>query len=212
MLERPTVLLIHPEGRLVDDVAAGGSRSGASPYGLRLSVAFIAIWHGLRRFAEQASARALTGQVHPQTAGGGGHRCSEQRGPTARGRCTRCALAYPLTAGGIATSVRAGPEFCPSETPCIGPAILGHMADVTQTLSRIEQGEPSAADQLLPLVYDKRRRLAAAKMANEKPGQTLQATALVHDAYLRLVDVKKTQLWDSRGHFLRRRPRPCGGF
>ena len=75
------------------------------------------------------------------------------------------------------------------------------MNDVTQILSQIEQGDPSAAEQLLPLVYDELRKLAAAKLAHEKPGQTLQATALVHEAYLRLVDVEKTQQWDSRGHF-----------
>ena len=75
------------------------------------------------------------------------------------------------------------------------------MTDVTQILSQIEQGDPSAAEQLLPLVYDELRKLAAAKLANEKPGQTLQATALVHDAYIRLVDVDKAQHWDSRGHF-----------
>jgi RNA polymerase sigma factor (TIGR02999 family) len=75
------------------------------------------------------------------------------------------------------------------------------MNDVTQILSQIEQGDPSAAEQLLPLVYDELRKLAAAKLANEKPGQTLQATALVHDAYIRLVDVEKAQHWNSRGHF-----------
>ena len=75
------------------------------------------------------------------------------------------------------------------------------MHDVTQILSQIESGDPSAADKLLPLVYDELRKLAAARMANENPGQTLQATALVHDAYLRLVDVEKVQHWDSRGHF-----------
>ena len=75
------------------------------------------------------------------------------------------------------------------------------MTDVTQILSQIEHGDPSAADQLLPLVYDELRKLAAARLANEKPGQTLQATALVHDAYLRLVDVDKAQHWNSRGHF-----------
>ena len=75
------------------------------------------------------------------------------------------------------------------------------MADVTQILSQIQQGDPSAPDQLLPLVYDELRKLAASKMANEKPGQTLQATALVHDAYLRLVDGEHTRKWDSRGHF-----------
>jgi RNA polymerase sigma factor (TIGR02999 family) len=75
------------------------------------------------------------------------------------------------------------------------------MSDVTRILSQIEQGGPQAADKLLPLVYEELRRLAAAKMAQEKPGQTLQATALVHDAYIRLVDVEKAQHWNSRGHF-----------
>ena len=75
------------------------------------------------------------------------------------------------------------------------------MHDVTRILSQNESGDPSAADKLLPLVYDELRKLAAARMANENPGQTLQATALVHDAYLRLVDVEKVQHWDSRGHF-----------
>lgn len=67
------------------------------------------------------------------------------------------------------------------------------MADVTLILSRIEHGDRDAAEQLLPLVYDELRKLAAARMANEKPGQTLQATALVHDAYIRLVDVEQAQ-------------------
>lgn len=75
------------------------------------------------------------------------------------------------------------------------------MNEVTRILTAIEQGDPSAAEQLLPLVYDELRKLAAQKLAQEKPGQTLQATALVHDAYLRLVDVEKAQHWDSRGHF-----------
>lgn len=75
------------------------------------------------------------------------------------------------------------------------------MADVTRILSAIEEGDPSAAEQLLPLVYDELRKLAAQKMAQEKPGQTLQATALVHEAYIRLVDVEKAQHWNSRGHF-----------
>lgn len=75
------------------------------------------------------------------------------------------------------------------------------MSDVTLILSQIEEGEPNAAEQLLPLVYEELRKLAATKMAQEKPGQTLQATALVHDAYIRLVDVEKAQHWDSRGHF-----------
>src|SRR5205085_6850497 len=75
------------------------------------------------------------------------------------------------------------------------------MADVTQILNAIEQGDPRAAEQLLPLVYDELRKLAAERMAQEKPGQTLQATALVHDAYLRLVDVERAQHWNGRGHF-----------
>ncbi len=75
------------------------------------------------------------------------------------------------------------------------------MTDVTRILSAIEQGDHSAAEQLLPLVYGELRKLAAHKMAQEKPGQTLQATGLVHEAYLRLVDVEKAQHWDSRGHF-----------
>jgi RNA polymerase sigma factor (TIGR02999 family) len=75
------------------------------------------------------------------------------------------------------------------------------MSEVTRILSAIEQGDPHAAEQLLPLVYDELRRLAAQKLAQEKPGQTLQATALVHEAYLRLVDVEKTQHFNSRGHF-----------
>src|SRR5438045_3994129 len=75
------------------------------------------------------------------------------------------------------------------------------MNEVTQILSAIDQGEPHAAEQLLPLVYEELRKLAAAKLVQEKPGQTLQATSLVHEAYLRLVDVEKAQHWDSRGHF-----------
>ena len=75
------------------------------------------------------------------------------------------------------------------------------MNDVTRILSAIEQGDPHAAEQLLPLVYDELRQLAAQKLAQEKPGHTLQATALVHEAYLRLVDVKEAQHWNSRGHF-----------
>ena len=75
------------------------------------------------------------------------------------------------------------------------------MTDVTRILSAIERGDPHAARQLLPLVYDELRRLAAQRLARETPGQTLQATALVHEAYLRVVDVDKAQHWNSRGHF-----------
>src|SRR5262245_59143215 len=75
------------------------------------------------------------------------------------------------------------------------------MSDVTRILSAIENGDPSAAEQLLPLVYEELRKLAAQRLAQERPGQTLQATALVHEAYLRLVDVDEAQHWNSRGHF-----------
>ncbi len=75
------------------------------------------------------------------------------------------------------------------------------MSDVTQILSAIEQGDPHAAEKLLPLVYDELRKLAAQRLAGEKSGQTLQATALVHEAYLRLVDVNHAEHWNSRGHF-----------
>src|SRR5262245_61961806 len=75
------------------------------------------------------------------------------------------------------------------------------MTDVTLILSAIEQGDPSAAEQLLPLVYDELRKLAAQKMAQEQPEHTLQATALVHEAYLRLVHPDAAPRWDSRGHF-----------
>jgi RNA polymerase sigma factor (TIGR02999 family) len=75
------------------------------------------------------------------------------------------------------------------------------MSEVTRILSAIENGDPRAAERLLPLVYDELRRLAAQKLAQEKPGQTLEATALVHEAYLRLVDAEQAQSWNGRGHF-----------
>src|SRR5262249_9518731 len=78
---------------------------------------------------------------------------------------------------------------------------FARMTDVTRILSAIEHGDAHAAEELLPLVYQELRRLAAQKLAQEKPGQTLQATALVHEAYLRLVDTKRVQNWNGRGHF-----------
>src|SRR5436309_857172 len=75
------------------------------------------------------------------------------------------------------------------------------MSDVTRILSQIQEGDPHAAEKLLPLVYNELRRLAAAKLAQEKPGQTLQATALVHEAYVRLMEGERASDWDSRGHF-----------
>jgi RNA polymerase sigma factor (TIGR02999 family) len=86
--------------------------------------------------------------------------------------------------------------------PVIFPVvILNLMSEITRILSAIEQGELHAAEQLLPLVYDELRKLAAQKMAQEAAGQTLQPTALVHEAYLRLVDGNTAQRWNSRGHF-----------
>jgi len=76
------------------------------------------------------------------------------------------------------------------------------MSDITRILSQIEAGDPSASEKLLPLVYDELRQLAAAKLAHEKPGQTLQATALVHEAYLRLVGGEAEPHWNGRGHFI----------
>ena len=75
------------------------------------------------------------------------------------------------------------------------------MSEVTRILSALEQGDPHAAEQLLPLVYEELRQLAAQRLAQEKQGQTLDATALVHEAYLRLVDVEQAQQWNSRSHF-----------
>jgi len=75
------------------------------------------------------------------------------------------------------------------------------MSEATRILSAIEAGDPAAAEQLLPIVYDELRKLAAARLASEKPGQTLQATALVHEAFVRLVDGQQIQHWNSRGHF-----------
>jgi RNA polymerase sigma factor (TIGR02999 family) len=81
------------------------------------------------------------------------------------------------------------------------PVIVNRMTDVTGILSAIERGDPQAAEKLLPLVYEELRQLAAQRLAQEKPGQTLQATALVHEAYLRLVGADPRQPWDTRGHF-----------
>jgi RNA polymerase sigma factor (TIGR02999 family) len=75
------------------------------------------------------------------------------------------------------------------------------MSDVSRILGAIESGDPSAAGELLPLVYDELRRLAVQRLSQEKPGQTLQATALVHEAYVRLVDAPESQAWNGRGHF-----------
>src|SRR5206468_1926935 len=85
--------------------------------------------------------------------------------------------------------------------PASGASRLLSMSEVTRILSAIEQGDPHASEGLLPLVYDELRKLAAQRLAQEKPGQTLQATALVHEAYVRLVGHEDDRGWDSRGHF-----------
>jgi RNA polymerase sigma factor (TIGR02999 family) len=87
--------------------------------------------------------------------------------------------------------------------------MLAPMSEVTRILSAIEQGDPHAAEQLLPLVYQELRQLAAQRLAHEAPGQTLQATALVHEAYLRLVDADRAQLWNSRRHFFAAAAEAC---
>jgi RNA polymerase sigma factor (TIGR02999 family) len=91
--------------------------------------------------------------------------------------------------------------FCTPPSTDLATALVRIMHDMTRVLNAIHEGDPHAAEQLLPLVYEELRKLAAQKMAQEAPGQTLQATALVNEAYLRLVDVEKAQRWDSRRHF-----------
>src|SRR5918912_1010621 len=94
----------------------------------------------------------------------------------------------------------AGSRSRPASTRSVHPDPSVAMTEVTRILSALEQGDPHAAERLLPLVYDELRKLAAQKLARETPGQTLQANALVHEAYLRLVDQAQDQSWNSRGH------------
>jgi RNA polymerase sigma factor (TIGR02999 family) len=116
--------------------------------------------------------------------------------------------------GGMNAATTNGDAAAPESLPHFAPAVmLPFMSEVTRILSAIEAGDRSgaseeerarsrlAAEELLPLVYDELRKLAAAKLSQEKPGQTLDATGLVHEAYLRLVDVEQAQQWSSRGHF-----------
>lgn len=92
-------------------------------------------------------------------------------------------------------------EKSTGSSPDMNDVARSAVGDVTRIMSRIEGGEGQAAEELLPLVYEELRKLAALKMAQENPGQTLEATALVHEAYLRVVDVQRVQHWNSRGHF-----------
>ncbi len=96
---------------------------------------------------------------------------------------------------------RAAELLAPTVYPDDRVAVAGGTDDVTRILSRLESGDGQAAEKLLPLVYEELRKLAATKLAQEKPGQTLQATALVHEAYLRLVGQDTLQTWESRSHF-----------
>ena len=129
--------------------------------------------------------------------------------------CHVCATSGPNCSLPLCVGVRQGGRglpyrYWPINPACSDSAIIRRtsmssrvfdMPEVTQILSRIEAGDPSAAEQLLPILYDELKKLAVHRLANEKPGQTLQATALVHEAYLRLVDGKGSQHWNSRGHF-----------
>ena len=106
-----------------------------------------------------------------------------------------------------------GHTFCTNTRtrPLVSSVYSRGMGDVTRILCQIQSGDPSVADQLLPLVYNELRHLAAARLVHENPGQTLQATALVHEAYIRLVDVDETQAWNGPGHFFAAAVEPCVG-
>src|SRR5712692_10190271 len=115
-----------------------------------------------------------------------------------RGKILRCNTLAPYGSPGFRTVLTDVAEDIPLGFSSV---LVPPMTEVTRVLSAIEGGDPHAAEQLLPLVYQELRQLAAQKLAQEKPGQTLEATALVHEAYLRLVEVEKGQHWNSRGHF-----------
>ena len=112
-------------------------------------------------------------------------------------------LFFPLLGHAIQMPRRSGASgaFQDSLRVGHGSVTMTAMSDVTRILAQVDAGDPAAAENLLPLVYEELRKLAAAKLAGERPGQTLQATALVHEAYLRLVGAEQGQHWDSRGHF-----------
>src|SRR5262249_58976450 len=115
--------------------------------------------------------------------------------------CRKDRSAHSVRGAGIGAAANHAGN--PGDYVSQAPSDLGvpPMSEVTRILSAIDQGDPQAAEQLLPLVYEELRRLAAQKLAHEKPGQTLDATALVHEAYLRLVDSDQARHWNSRGHF-----------
>ena len=128
-------------------------------------------------------------------------RCDRSTHEVARAGFSPDTAVSTSTSCNLPSSLGRGDAVYCRESLTLHPDARSLMTDVTRILSAIEQGDQSAAEQLLPLVYDELRKLAAQRMAQEAPGQTLDATALVHEAYLRLVDVETAQHWDSRGHF-----------
>ncbi len=114
---------------------------------------------------------------------------------------TRVGVSLPTHSPGLRGKLARTRNVVPRNRGSLLGRMIRLMSDVTRLLSAIEHGETGASEQLLPFVYDELRKLAAARLAKEKPGQTLQATALVHEAYLRLVGAEVNQRWDSRGHF-----------
>jgi len=149
--------------------------------------------------ADAESGRCIRAEVEPVAENGGLEDWLPNMPPVVVGRMDEMPIsrswAHLLTVAAPAS--RPDPAFASNTTALHNEA----MSEVTRILSQMETGDPAAAEQLLPLVYDELRKLAAAKLAHEKPGQTLQATALVHEAYLRLVDQKQAPHWNSRGHF-----------
>src|SRR5215470_13546355 len=128
-------------------------------------------------------------------------RAAEKPPSTCVGVSARSALGTSACARRAIRPKQASFQPPPSESNRSARGRLPKMTDVTRILSAIEHGDPHAAEQLLPLVYDELRKMAAQKLLQEKPGQTLDATALVHEAYLRLMDAEGRKSWEGRGHF-----------
>jgi RNA polymerase sigma factor (TIGR02999 family) len=152
--------------------------------------------------ATRAGSRPRSSTRWPAPAGGSGWTRSPTSGTPSPG-CRRCRPADPPNSSRTAGWQSGRPQRRDGDAGAAGPprGMMEPMADVTQLLDAAASGNPKAAADLLPLVYDELRKLAAARMAGEKPGQTIQATALVHEAYLRLVGGNRTQEWNGRGHF-----------
>jgi len=188
---------------LVDDQLARLGLSDARQRGpAPLLYAICNLTHGRFLFVPGSAVDQVDGWVLVEAAGPSGvlRMVSFAKGETDEG----LDVAQPIVVAGVLAAVRAVGYTFPHRSPTV--RAVPPMSEVTRILSAIEHGDPNAAEQLLPLVYDELRQLAAQKLAQEKPGQTLQATALVHEAYLRLVDVQKAQHWNSKRHFLPSRP------